>query len=131
MLLSLTFAARLTNCKVYFMAFSASIKPVEKIAPVPANKPATDVSDAVLSMLLLSMYGAQMSKKTVRKLKRKFFWTSLKLKAKALLPQQRVSDRTLIYIILGAALIALLIIDAVLVLALAAVVSILFLAGVL
>lgn len=113
------------------MAFSTSIKPVEKEVTVPANKPSTDVSGAVLSMLLLSVYGAQMSKKTVRKLKRKFFWTSLKLKAKALLPQQRVSDRTLIYIILGAALVALLIIDPVLVLALAAVVAILFLAGVL
>ena len=113
------------------MAFSTTIQPVEKQTPVPANQPSADISDAVLSMLLLSVYGAQMSKKTVRKLKRKFFWTSLKLKAKALLPQQRVSDRTLIYIVLAAALIALLIIDAVLVLALAAVVAILFLAGVL
>lgn len=114
------------------MAFSTTVQPVQKESTPPANQPATDVSGAVLSMMLLSMYGAQMSKKTVRKLKRNFFITSLKLKAKKLLkPRLDADDRTLIYIILGAALIALLIIDAVLVLALAAVVLILYLAGVL
>lgn len=114
------------------MAFSTTIKPTEKPATVPANQPSTDVSDALLSMILLSVYGAQMSKKTVRKLKRKFFLTSLSLKAKSLFhPRASASDRTLIYVILGAALIALLIIDPVLVLALAVVVLILYLAGVL
>lgn len=82
-------------------------------------------------MILLSMYGAQMSKKTVRKLKRKFFLTSMKLKLKSLFSPRTASDRTLIYIILGVALLALLIIDPILVLALAVVVLILILAGVL
>jgi hypothetical protein len=113
------------------MAFSTTIQPVEKVIKVPANQPSNNISDAVLSMMLLTMYGAQMSKKTVRRLKRKFFFTSLKLKVKSLFKPQQVSDRTLIYIILGAALVALLIIEPVLVLALAAVVLILYLAGVL
>jgi hypothetical protein len=113
------------------MAFSTTIQPAEKEISIPANQPSTDISDAVLSMLLLSVYGAHMSKKTVRKLKRKFLLTSLKLKAKSLFPQQRVSDRTLIYIILAAALVALLLIEPVFILALAAVVLILYLAGVL
>ncbi len=113
------------------MAFSTTVQPVVKETTAPSNQPSNNISDALLSMILLSMYGAQMSKKTVRKLKRNFFLTSLKLKAKSLLKPQRASDRTLIYIILGVALIALLIIDPVLVLALAVVVLILYLAGVL
>ena len=112
------------------MAFSTTVKPVEKTPSTPDNQPSANVSDALLSMILLSMYGAQMSKKTVRKLKRKFFFTSLKLKLKNFFSAKAVSDRTLIYIILGAALIALLIIEPVLVLALAVVVLILVLAGV-
>lgn len=114
------------------MAFSTTVQPVEKTT-VPANQPSTDVSDALLSMVLLSMYGAQMSKKTVRKLKRNFFWTSAKLKAKSFFTPKAaaVSDRTLIYIILGVALLALLLINPVLVLGLAVVVLILILAGVL
>lgn len=111
------------------MAFSTTIQPILKPETLPANQPSSDISDALLSMILLSMYGAQMSKKTVRKLKRKFFFTSLKLKAKSLFSPRTVTDRTLIYIILGVALLALLLINPVLVLALAVVVLILFLAG--
>jgi hypothetical protein len=113
------------------MAFSTTVQPVEKSAPVPSHQPSNNISDAVLSMILLSMYGAQMSKKTVRRLKRNFFFTSLKLKAKSLLKPERLSDRTLIYIILAAALLALILIEPVLILALAVVVLILYLAGVL
>lgn len=113
------------------MAFSTTVQPVAKTT-VPTNQPSSDISDALLSMVLLSIYGAQMSKKTVRKLKRNYFWTSMKLKAKSFFsPKAAVADRTLIYIILGVALLALLLIDPVLVLALAVVVLILILAGVL
>lgn len=113
------------------MAFSTTVQPVEKTT-TPAHQPANNISDALLSMLLLSMYGAQMSKKSVRKLKRQIALSSFKQKLSKLNPfsKQRVTDRTLIYIILGVALIALLIIDPVLVLALAVVVLILILAGV-
>jgi hypothetical protein len=113
------------------MAFSTTVQPIVKPATVPANQPSNNISDALLSMVLLSMYGAQMSKKTVRKLKRKFFFTSLKLKLKSLFSPRTTSDRTLLYIILGVALLALLLIDPILVLALAVVILILILAGVL
>jgi hypothetical protein len=129
--LFLTFAAPINQLKPFFMAFSSTLQPLEKAATPPAEQPYSNVSDALLGMMLLSMYGAQMSKKTVRKLKRRFFLTTLKLKAKAMLPQQRVSDRTLIYIILAAALVALIILAPIFILALAAVVLILYLAGVL
>lgn len=112
------------------MAFSTTIKQVEKSTIPVSHQPSNNISDVMLSMILLSMYGAQMSKKTVRKLKRKFFFTSLKLKLKSFFSPKSVSDRTLIYIILGAALVALLIIDPILVLALAVVVLVLILAGV-
>lgn len=112
------------------MAFSTTIQPTAKPATVPANHPSNNISDALLSMVLLSMYGAQMSKKTVRKLKRKFFMTSLKLKLKSFFSPRTSSDRTLLYIILGVALLALLLIDPILVIALAVVVLILILAGV-
>lgn len=112
------------------MAFSTTVQPIEKTTSVPSNQPSNNVSDALLSMILLSMYGAQMSKKTVRKLKRKFFFTSLKLKLKSFFSPATANDRTLLYIILGVALLALLFIEPVLVLALAVVVLILILAGV-
>lgn len=113
------------------MAFSTTIQPIQKPAPVPANQPSANVSDALLSMILLSVYGAHMSKKTVRKLKRRFFMNSMKLKLKSLFSPRSVSDRTLIYIILAAVLLALIIIEPILILALGVVVLILFLAGVL
>ena len=113
------------------MAFSTTIQPIQKPAPVPSNQPSANVSDALLSMILLSVYGAHMSKKTVRKLKRRFFVNSMKLKLKSLFSPRSVSDRTLIYIILAAVLLALIIIEPILILALGVVVLILFLAGVL
>ena len=113
------------------MAFSTTIQHVEKPTPVAPNKPSNDISDALLSMVMLSVYGAQMSKKTVRKLKRQFFWTSLKLKAKSLFsPKTSVSDRTLIYILLGIALIALIVLAPVAALVLAIIALVLILAGV-
>ena len=58
------------------MAFSTTVQPVEK-STTPPEQPSANASDALLSMLLLSMYGAQMSKKSVRKLKRKMALSSL------------------------------------------------------
>ena len=110
------------------MAFSTTIQQVEKPA---TTTPANDLPDALLSMLILSMYGAQMSKKMVRKLKRQFFWASLKLKVKSVFkPKASVSDRTLIYILLGVALIALIVLAPVAALVLAVLALVLILAGV-
>ena len=115
------------------MAFSTSIqhaeKPVEPVSKTPNN----DLGAALFSMVILSVYGAQMSKKTLRKLKRQFFWTSLKLKFKSFFQpkgKKEISDRTLLYIILGVVLLALLFVDVVLVLVLALIALILILLGV-
>lgn len=112
------------------MAFSTTIQHVEKPAPVSKTTPNSDMADALLSMLMLSVYGAQMSRKTVRKLKRQFFFTSLKLKAKSLFQPRNVSDRTLLYIIAGLAFIVLLIVSPIAALVLALLVLILILAGI-
>lgn len=118
------------------MAFSTSIQQPEKPVPAQQTVPSTDATDALFSVLLLSMYGAQMSKKTVRKLKRKFFWTSLKLKFKSLFkpfsksPAGSVSDRQLLYIIAAAVFIALLFVNWIAALVIAFFVLVLILAGV-
>jgi hypothetical protein len=110
------------------MAFSSTIQQIEKPA---ATTPNSELPDALLSMVLLSVYGAHMSKKSLRKLKRKFFWTSVKLKVKSIFsPKASVSNRTLIYILLGVALIALIVLAPVAALVLAVLALILILAGV-
>lgn len=111
------------------MAFSTTIQHIEK--PAPTTTTNNELPDAIMSMLILSMYGAQVSKKTLRKLKRQFFWTSVKLKAKSIFnPKAAVSDRTLIYILLGVALVALIVLAPVAALVLAVLALILILAGV-
>ena len=111
------------------MAFSTTVQHVEK--PVaPKTTPSNDISDALYSMVILSVYGAQMSKNTLRKMKRQFFWQTAKLKAKSMFSTNAVSDRTLIYILLGVALIALIVLAPVAALVLAVLALILILAGV-
>ncbi|HVF95823.1 MAG TPA: hypothetical protein VM871_00795 [Flavisolibacter sp.] len=113
------------------MAFTTMIQQVEKPAGPSSTPLPNHAADALLGMLMLSIYGAQMSKKTVRKLKRKFFLTSLKLKLQSLFSAKReFSDRQLLYIIAGAAFIALLFLSPAAALVLALAVLILILAGV-
>ena len=104
------------------------IKPVESVPNAKPNH-ATDVS-GLLSMLMLSVYAAGKSKKGLRKLKRQFAWNALKLKMKSLFDRSAVSDRTLIYILLGVALLALLFIEPIAALVVVLVALILILAGV-
>jgi hypothetical protein len=112
------------------MAFSTTIQQVEKPVSPNTTTPSNDIGDALFSMVILSVYGAQMSKKTLRKMKRQFFWQSAKLKAKSLFSKNAVSDRTLIYILLGVALIALIVLAPVAALVLAVLALVLILAGV-
>ncbi len=74
----------------------------------PVNPPADNhvvsndaTAASLLTMAVLSVYAAQKSKKSMRKMKRKFLWTALKLKMKSAFSKKRVSDRVLIYILLG------------------------------
>ncbi len=83
------------------MSISATtIQPVNP--PANNNVVSNDATAAsLLTMAVLSVYAAQKSKKSMRKMKRKFLWTALKLKMKSAFSKKRVSDRVLIYILLG------------------------------
>lgn len=103
------------------MAFSTSI--VTNPAPVQ-QVPVNDNSGmaSLLSTIVLTMYAAQKSKKQMRKLKRQAFATLLKLKLQATFapltslfskkaPASSISNRTLLYILLGLAVLILLFIS--------------------
>ncbi|HWJ30109.1 MAG TPA: hypothetical protein VNS32_26470 [Flavisolibacter sp.] len=109
---------------------STTLQPVQQ--PSPNKQVGNDVAAAsLLSMLVLSVYAAQKSKKSFRKMKRKFMWEAFKLKTKSMFSKKAgsVSNRTLLYIILGVVLLALLFIEPVLALVLALLVLILILVG--
>ena len=112
------------------MAFSSTtIQPVSH--PVAEKSVDHTTTASLLSMLVLSVYAANKSKKNFRKLKRQFLWTTFKLKAKAMFSRKReVSDRTLIYILLAVIALVLVFTYPILALIVAAVALILILTGV-
>jgi hypothetical protein len=81
------------------MAFCTTVQPVSKTAPSTPVDNTTTAS--LLSLLVLSAYAAHKSKKAMRKMQRKLLWTGLKLKMQSLFSKKRVTDRVLIYILLG------------------------------
>lgn len=111
------------------MALSATL--VQPQTEAPVHQPHQDIAPSMLSALLLTVYAAQKSKKNLRKLKRQFLWTALKLKLKSFLTGKAVSDRVLIYILLGVVALILVFYAPLVALILALVVLILILAGVL
>lgn len=82
------------------MAFSTTaIQPAtQPVTEKPAN---SDVLSSLLGALMLSVYAANKSKKAMRKMRRRLVWTALKMKMKSLFSGKAMSDRTLIYILLG------------------------------
>jgi hypothetical protein len=82
------------------MAFSTTaIQPAtQPVTEKPAN---SDVLSSLLGALMLSVYAANKSKKAMRKMRRRLVWTALKMKMKSLFSGKAISDRTLIYILLG------------------------------
>ena len=103
------------------MAFSTStIQP----ASVPTQQPVVNDNSgmgSLLTTLVLTMYAAQKSKKQMRQLKRRAVATLFKLKMQAALspitslfskkPAESLSNRTLLYILLGLAVLILLFIS--------------------
>ena len=82
------------------MAFSTTaIQPVNH--PVTEKSANTDVLSSLLGALMLSVYAAQKSKKAMRKMRRRLVWTALKMKMKSLFSKRAITDRTLLYILLG------------------------------
>ena len=101
------------------MAFSTSTAATSQPAPVqPSVTNDNSGMASLLATLVLTMYAAQKSKKQMRKLKRKAVVTLLKLKMQAALapitslfsnkPAENISNRTLLYILLGLAILILL-----------------------
>jgi hypothetical protein len=82
------------------MAFSTTA--VHPVKPPVTEKPANgDVLSSLLGALMLSVYAVHKSKKAMRKMRRHMIWSALKLKLKSLFSKEAVSDRVLIYILLG------------------------------
>jgi hypothetical protein len=82
------------------MAFSTTaVQPVT--TPVSEKPVNNDVLASLLGMLMLSVYAAHKSKKAMRKMRRRLVWSAFKLKLKSLFSKKAVSDRVLIYILIG------------------------------
>ena len=82
------------------MAFSTTVvQPVNQpVSEKPANN---DALSSLLAALMLSVYAAHKSKKAMRKMRRQLVWSALKMKIKSLFSKKAISDRTLLYILLG------------------------------
>jgi hypothetical protein len=106
------------------MAFSTST--VQPSAPQSTSNLNSDLSP-LFGMIVLSVYAGNKSKKEFRKLKRRFMWTSFKLKLKSMFSKKEISDRTLLYILIGVLFLVLLVINFWLALVVALVALILFL----
>lgn len=109
------------------MALATTIQPVQK---PEANTPGNNISDGLLGMLMLAAYAGYMSKKSMRKLKRKLAWEALKLKLASFFKPRTASDRTLLLVILLIVALAIVFINPIAALVAALIVLILYLAGV-
>ena len=112
------------------MALTTTTTPVSNpVQEQPTNNhPVAEAS--LLSMLVLTMYAANKSKKELRKLKRKFLWTSFKLKIKSLFSRKKATDRqVLIYILIGVLCLALIIVSPIAALIVAMLALVLILTG--
>lgn len=109
------------------MALNTSTIQPQTSKPENTNTGIASDATALLSMLVLSVYAANKSKKQFRKMKRNFMWTAFKLKMKSLFSRRAISNRTLIYILLAVVFLALLAINAWIALAVALIALILIL----
>lgn len=113
------------------MAFSAT-----SVHPIAKNTPNTPVDNytlpSLLGMLILTAYAAKKGSKSFNKTKRQLAWSLMKYKAKSLFSKkaQSVSDRTILYILLGVLFLVLLAISPISALVVAVAALILYLAGV-
>lgn len=112
------------------MAFSTTaVQPAEQ--PVKERPGGNDMLTPLLGMVVLSVYTAHKSRKALRKMKRRFLWTAFKLKMSSFFSRKAdISDRTLIYILIGIIALILIFYAWQLALVLALVALVLLLAGV-
>ena len=111
------------------MAFSTTaVQPVNQ--PVSEKPVSNDALSSLLAALMLSVYAAHKSKKAMRKMRRRLVWSALKMKMKSLFSKKVISDRVLIYILIGIVALILVFYYPIIALVLALVALILILAGV-
>jgi cell division protein FtsW (lipid II flippase) len=81
----------------------------------PSEHPSTTSihnTDIAMAGMMLSLYLAAKSKKEIRKFKRKLTWSLIKAKFKSLFSGKKdLSNQTLLYILIGAVVLALIIIE--------------------
>lgn len=109
------------------MAFSTTLQPVQQ---PQTEAPGLNISDGLLSVLLMTAYAGYMSKKSMRKLRRKLAWETLKMKFKSFFQPRTASDRTLLLIILLIVAVAIVLINPIAALVATLIVLLLYLAGV-
>lgn len=109
------------------MAFSTTLQPVQQPeTPAPGN----NISDGLLSAFLMTAYAGYMSKKSLRKLRRKLAWQAAKEKFRSFFQPRSASDRTLLLIILLILAVAIVLINPIAALVATLIVLLLYLAGV-
>ncbi len=112
------------------MSFSTTtLKLVPETVP-QTEQPATDAAASLLSAILLTVYAGAKSRKQLRKLKRHAAWMVIKEKARTIFSRKAASERqTIIYILLGVAVLALIFASPIAALVLAIIGLILILTG--
>lgn len=109
---------------------STTLKPVQQQTPVTEKSTGHDAVASLLSAILLTAYAGSKSRKQLRKLKRQATWLLLKEKVRTSFSRKAVSERqTIIYILLGVAVLALIFASPIAALVLAIIGLILILTG--
>lgn len=109
------------------MAFSTTVQPVQQ---PESTTPGNNISDGLLAAILMTAYAGYMSKKSLRKLKRKLAWEGLKMKFKNFFQPRTASDRTLLLVILLIVAVAIVLINPIAALIATLIVLLLYLLGV-
>lgn len=113
------------------MAFSTTTStPAQPPVPTVQTTPANDGVATLLSAILLTAYAGAKSRKQLRRLKRQAAWLMVKQNVKSLFSRKAASERqTIIYILLGVAVLALIFASPIAALVLAIIGLILILTG--
>ena len=111
------------------MAFSTSVQPDVQPVPAPKTTPDSDALAPLLSMLVLTIYAGQKSKRKLRRIRRQMAWLLFKEKMRSFFKPALSTRKILIYILIIVILLALLSVSPIAALVLALLALILLLSG--
>ena len=112
------------------MAISSTIQPAVNSIEPAKEQPANNAMASLLSMVILSVYAGQKSRKQLRKIRRKMAWLLLKQRIQNAFSRPAPSERQIIiYILIGLLALILLIYYPIAALVLAIIALILLLTG--